>query len=191
MPKKSGGTKPKSKNNARRLTSTARRAEELEEMRPVLMQRARRLGVRPSVENLQRMRQPMFSSALGGIIDRHTSRKDRADDLYQAADRVLRCHSRFLRAIDAPSPNPKGAAIKAMPSKFESGDSHYNGSSRLPLDENEEYRRAREAYETLIEALGKYAPLVVAVVIENKQCRAPISLIEGLDVIVQMHAKGR
>lgn len=170
-------------NNSRRITGAAVQAEHLDAMRPTLEHRARSLGVEEIDDKvLQRMRSTVFSDSTGRIVHALAKTPEHAEGLWGAVEHYRSVHARYMRAIDAPSPHPKGASITSA-ALLEEKSEHAPAPRHEPLDEEEEYLRARRTYSQLVNDLGPYANLVRSVLTEDAICHHEQALIEGLEII--------
>jgi len=161
--------------NSRRLNVNSQQRDDIEQMRPILEQRARSAGVDFSHANLNKMRGPTFSDAAGQIIEAQARNNGHANDLWSAASHFRAAHERFRRAIDAPKSTPVGSSLTPATS---------SGSRILSEeDEVEESDRARRNYRDLIGVLGEYVIILRMVLIEGTNCRDIPSFVFGLELI--------
>lgn len=185
--------KNKKQRNKRRVTSAERREAELDEVRPNLTQRCVAMGLRPTASNLKKVRDPKYGDPIAQKImaDEFLSTRG-ATDLCVALKHIQETYSRYLQAIDAPSPNPKNAAIAYVPDRMDSGTDHYTGPSRTPLEFEERCVKAIAAFERMEADMGDYTPAVIRIVTSPVlPQRLPIDFYNGIRIVSHVLQFGR
>lgn len=176
-PRKSGA-----REKSGRIQRSAIKDQEIETMRGVLEQRCRAMSLRPTVENLRKMRGPEFSTFAGRLVAKH-ARPDEYEQLLDAAQDVFSTIIAYRRAIDAPrsTPAPSGIFASAIPAPG------YVAPSS-PGDDPEFVLRCTNNYMRLRQILGSEGPDVPGAVIEavmaDVEPRSIAHFLTGLRAVV-------
>ena len=122
------------------------RAEDAQ--RPMLEARCRQRKLKPTRENLDKMKAQRMGCKAGQAIDTADISDNAKDDLFGAVLHIRRIYVEFDRAIGAPSRHAKVAAILAPPDKTEV-DASYS-----PRDERSDEERQWQATSSMMAIEG-------------------------------------